>query len=220
MSTALEELLLHRATLYAAQAPGPSVMGLSTGYSQLDAVLPEGGWRLGALTEIIHSGASGEELQLVLPALAHLSRTNRWLACIAPPQLPQLAMLAAHGVEVSRLLLVHPRAGADGLRTVERALRLGTCGAVLAWPECGDPGTLQQLQHTALTSGAWGVLFRRARSAPATSPLALRLQVTTGNDGLTVDVLQRDTDKTRTSLRLPLPGARHITPPAVSTLMH
>jgi len=73
-------------------------------------------------------------LQVVLPALAKISQQRRWIAWVAPPYTPYAPALAAAGVDLSRVLLVYPRAGGNGLAAVERSLRSGTCGAVLAWP--------------------------------------------------------------------------------------
>ena len=132
-----------------------------------------GAWPTGTLTELRHSQAGGE-LSTVLPELARLSQAGRWLAWIAPPHLPLAPSLAAGGVNLSRILLVHPRAGGDGLRTVEQALRAGTCGAVLAWPAALDEAALQRLREAAAASRAWCILFRAELGADSPISLALR----------------------------------------------
>lgn len=114
----------------------------------------------GTLTEILTTQAGEQALGLVLPALARLSHERRWLAWIAPPHIPAGPMLAAAGVDLSRVLVVHPKATADGLRAVERALCAGTCGAVLAWLSGPDQRILQRLQHAAERGRSWGVVFR------------------------------------------------------------
>ena len=135
---------------------------------------------MGTLTEIRRfagtghaSSASGDEqngLQQLLPALAGFCH-DRWLVLVSPPQRPDIAALTAAGIDPSRVLLVHARDtqayknNADtrgGLNVVERALRSGTCGAVVAWLEECDTPTLQQLRGVAVEGGAWGVMFREA----------------------------------------------------------
>lgn len=156
---------------------------IPTGLPTLDADRPGGGWPRGALTEIWPSQTGGDELKWVLPALARLSQEGRWLAWIAPPHIPIAPTLAAHGVNLSRVLVVHPRAGSDGLRTVEMALRAGTCGAVLAWPAIGDEHTLRRLQEAAAASNAWCLLFRDPHTARPPAA-AMRPRVETARDTL------------------------------------
>ena len=116
----------------------------------------------GSVTEIQTRASTDRSLALVLPALAQLSRERRWLAWIAPPNMPAESELAAAGVDLSRVLVVYPRACADGLRAVERALRAGTCGAVLAWLSGADHDDLHRLRSAAVDGQSWGVMFRPA----------------------------------------------------------
>ena len=111
--------LLQRADLWRGGATSPAVSGIPTGFAELDALFPGGGWPRGALTEILMPREGIGALTLVLPTLARLSRENRWLAWVAPPYLPYAPALAAAGVDLSRVLLVHPRSNADGLWAVE-----------------------------------------------------------------------------------------------------
>ena len=116
----------------------------------------------GSLTEIQTQAGGDHSLALVLPALARLSQERRWLAWIAPPDVPPGPLLAAAGVDLSRVLVVYPRACADGLRAVEQALRAGTCGAVLAWLSGADNDDLYRLRSAAEAGHSWGVMFRAA----------------------------------------------------------
>jgi len=76
----------------------PATEAVPSGFADLDALLPGGGWPVGALTEILSEVEGIGALRLVLPALARLSQAERWLAWIAPPHLPYAPALAAHGV--------------------------------------------------------------------------------------------------------------------------
>jgi cell division inhibitor SulA len=117
-------------------------------------------WPVGTLTEVRATAQGSSDLGLVLPALAHLARQQRWLAWVAPPYLPSAATLASLGIDVSRILLIHPKAAADGLWAVEQALRSGTCGAVLAWLSHSDAEVQARLQRAAEAGRSWGILFR------------------------------------------------------------
>ncbi|MFA7386911.1 MAG: translesion DNA synthesis-associated protein ImuA [Thiohalobacteraceae bacterium] len=171
--------------------PGVAAPGLPSGFPELDAMLPDGGWPRGALTELLVSNEGVGALQLLLPALARLSQQRRWIAWVAPPYVPYRPALVAAGVDVSRLLFIHPRAGDDGLSTVEQSLRSGTCGAVLAWPMAGDGATLRRLQLAAAEGDARGVLFRPARLAEQPSPAILRLRIEQAENGLDLSLIKR-----------------------------
>jgi len=115
----------------------------------------------------------------VLPALAKISQQRRWVAWIAPPYVPY-APAWPPLCDLSRVLLIHPRAGGDGFAAVERSLRSGTCGAVLAWPTAGKArrcgGCNWRRQR-----GILGILFRPDRLAQHArrSSCACRLRVAT-----------------------------------------
>jgi protein ImuA len=121
---------------------------------------PDCAWPVGTLTEVRATAQGDCDLGLVLPALAHLARQQRWLAWVAPPYLPSTTTLVSLGIDVSRILLIHPKAVADGLWAVEQALRSGTCGAVLAWLSHSDAEVQARLQRAAEVGRSWGILFR------------------------------------------------------------
>lgn len=169
----------------------PPVKAVPSGYGALDALLPGGGWPCAALTEILAPGGEGlGELRLLAPALARLSRGDRWIAFIAPPYIPFAPAFTAAGVELSRLLLVHPKTRAEHLWAVETALRAGACAAVLAWPEGLGADSLRRWQLAAEAGESWGVLF--ARRAVQGSPAALRLALAPAGAGaVDVQILKR-----------------------------
>ena len=151
---------------------------VGTGFYTLDHLLPDGGWPRGQITELIVAHQGGDELRLILPALAKLGHEEvQWLAWIAPPYFPEAPTLTAHNVPLDRNLLVHPRAPADQLWALEKALRSGTCNAVIAWPPPSDFRTQRRLQLAAETGGAVVFFFYLEEQAPLNSFAALRLRV-------------------------------------------
>jgi hypothetical protein len=167
---------------------------LTTGFAALDALLPGGGWPLGALTEILVTREGIGELRLVMPALVRLSREKRYLAWIAPPHLPYAPALSAFGVELSRMLLIRPAAGGNArkerLWAAEQTMRSGACGAVLAWLSTEEDRSLRRLQLAAEIGRCWGVLFGPKQAAGRPSPAALRLLLEADPDGLAVQVFK------------------------------
>ena len=193
--------LLQRADIWRG-GDAPAVAGVSSGFVALDALLPGGGFPLGALTEILTPRVGVGELRLLLPTLARLAR-ERWIAFVAPPYIPYAPALVRAGIDLSHVLVVHARERGDVLWSVEQALRAGTCGAVLAWPgaarthgskpEGRDTAFkwLRRLQLAAEAGNAMGLMFMSSRAVANVSPAALRLAVEPQADGVAVRVLKR-----------------------------
>jgi hypothetical protein len=160
---------------------GPECIG--SDYPALDAALPGGGWPRGALTEVLYDHSGIGELRLLMPALARLSHQGGWIALVAPPHIPYAPALRQYGIDLSRVLLIHPNSRTDSLWALEQALRTGTCGAVLAWPRQIDDRSLRRLQLAAEAGDTLGVLFRETSAAEQPSPAALRLRVSRDEQG-------------------------------------
>jgi hypothetical protein len=188
----LTSLIRQRADLWRGGEISPTARpGTATGFQVLDETLAGGGWPRGAVTEILSSGEGVGAMDLLLPALARLSGEGRWIVLVAPPLVPYAPAFAARGVEPSRILLVQPQEGRDGLWALEQALRSGTCSAVLGWPRKLNPAVLRRLQLAAEEGESSGFLFRPAGVEKESSPAALRLQVRSTAKGIELDILKR-----------------------------
>jgi hypothetical protein len=169
---------------------------VSTGWPRLDARLPQGGWPLGTLVELLLPAAGVGELKLLLPALGVLAaqpqerETQRWLAWIGPPHTPYPPALAQGGIRPDRLLLVAAGRPQDRLWAVEQALRSDSCVAVLAWLDAVDDRWLRRLKLAAETGRALAVLFRPLRCRAQSSPAALRIALEATPGGLEAWVLK------------------------------
>jgi protein ImuA len=159
-----------------------------TGFADFDALLPDGGWPVGAITELMPETQGIGELSLLLPALAQLSRAGRYLVWIAPPCLPYPPALAQHGLVLSRLVLVQAHDTQAVLWAAEQALRCPAVGAVLAWPAALDERRVRRLQLAAETGGSCGLLYRPPSAALQSSPAALRLRLRALRPGLHVEI--------------------------------
>lgn len=109
------------------------VEALATGYPELDAELPGGGWPQGQLTECLSDQVGIGTLSLVMPTLARLSAGDGWLALVAPPYVPHAPAWLAAGVALQRLVILYP--GRELAWCVEQLLASGGFAAVLVWPE-------------------------------------------------------------------------------------
>lgn len=168
----------------------PARAVLSTGFESLDRALPGGGWPLSALVEILTVPGDPGSLWLTLPALTALSRRQQWIALVAPPRIPYAPALAGHGMDVGKILLVHPRAHGDALWAVEEALRSDTCSSVLFWLHGPDNKTLRRLQLAAEHGNTLGFCFRPAAHAGQRTTAAVRARVTPFDDGAVIDILK------------------------------
>ena len=161
---------------------------LPTGFAEFDALLPGGGWPVGAITELMPEAQGIGELSLLLPALAQLTRAGRYLVWIAPPCLPYPPALERHGLALNRLLLVQARDTQAVLWAAEQALRCPAIGAVLAWPAALDDRRARRLQLAAETGGSCGLLYRPPAAARQPSPAALRLRLKALDAGLHIEI--------------------------------
>ena len=102
------------------------------------------------------------------------------MVLVAPPYIPYAPAFVHHGINISRLLVVHCRRQADVLWATEQALHSGACAAVLAWPSGADERSVRRLQLAAERGNCWVVLFRSSRFRKQRSPAALRIHLQPG----------------------------------------
>jgi hypothetical protein len=159
-----------------------------SGFAELDASLPGGGWPVGAVSELMPETMGIGELSLLMPALCRLSRVERYIAWIAPPYLPYAPALAQAGLRLERVLIVHARNAQESLWAAEQALRCPAFGAVLSWPLGIADKNVRRLQLAAEAGGSLGILYRPAEAAREHSPAALRLRLSPASAGLMVEI--------------------------------
>lgn len=179
-----------------------------TGFPRLDAQLPGQGWPQVGLVEILIPHLAIGELYLVLPALAFLSRQPqaRWCAWMAPPEGPFsekglrpfhacgplelfAPALAAHGVSLSRVLVVRAEAP---LWACEQALRSGACDVVLAWVRRAPARSVRRLQLATERGRTLAFLFRTlsAQTLREPSRAAVRLALQPASGGVRLKLLK------------------------------
>jgi protein ImuA len=143
---------------------------LPFGTAAIDAVLPGGGLALGAVHEIVGSGADEEDgaaaSGFVAGILARLG-AGPVLWCLKRPDLYGPGLLA-HGLDPACLALVVARRDEDILWAVEEGLRTGATVGLAA--VVGEIGRLpmaagRRLQLAAERSGVTALLLRRWRNA-------------------------------------------------------
>jgi hypothetical protein len=178
--------LLERSDVWRGPCRSRAQPAIASGHAALDALLPGGGWPLGVLTEVCCAQPGMGEIGLLLPALAQLRESARWLAWVAPPHPLYAPALASAGVDIERCLVVEPpqpglrhapARAQQALWAAEQLLRGGACGAVLLWWDGEDANALRRLQLAAESGQSLAVLFRPETAAQRLSPAALRLRI-------------------------------------------
>jgi cell division inhibitor SulA len=186
----LEQILRRHDTWRGHGCAAASRENPSTGYPELDAVLPGKGWPAGALTEIFFDRPGIGELQLLMPAAARFTRNGHWLSLIAPPSIPYPPALAALGIDLRQVLLLRPGSAREQVWACEQLLKSGQCGAALMWLESVSEHLLRRLQQAAERSTAVTVLYRPRQAQPCVVS-ALRLHVEKQDSLTAIHVLKR-----------------------------
>ena len=172
--------LLQHPDLWRAGQLGRTPDTLTTGFPQLDAHLPGNGWPRAGLGEFLLSTVGVGELRLLAPLLAHVSHTEaRWIAWVNPPFVPYAPALSALGIDIGKILLIHPKDHKDALWALERASKSGTCSVALGWldEQKLNVKDTRRLQLAARRGRTFTCLFRPEQAAAQNSMAELRLQV-------------------------------------------
>ena len=161
-----------------------------SGVTELDAVLPNGGWPVGAIIELMPLSTGIGEFRLLMPILARLTRTERHVALIRTPYIPFAPALTQQGVQLDRLLIIDASSEEDTLWAFEQTLRCKSFGAVVAWPNVVKDREVRRLQLAAEAGRSIGFLYRSPAAALESSPAAVRLKLRATESGLQIDILK------------------------------
>ncbi|MDO6460238.1 translesion DNA synthesis-associated protein ImuA [Granulosicoccaceae sp. 1_MG-2023] len=198
MNPALEALLQSRRDLWQGDRHPGGQKTRASGFAELDAILPGGGWPAGSLTELLPEQPGIGELSLCLPLLAGITGKGSYAALVASPHTPYAPALAAAGVDLSRLWILDPGTPDDTLWASEQLLRAGAFGAVLFWAAQTRDAQQRRLQLAAESSDAIAICYRPGQAAASHSAAALRLHLQLRSDALHLHTIKaRSTTATR-----------------------
>ena len=114
----------------------------------------------GKVTEIVVQSSDSEQMTMLLPLLAQLSKDNRWFAWIAPPTTLPKALLEAAGIDLSKIMLLQPDQNHSTYQLACQALKAGTCHAVITWPGALSDEQLTGLETAAENGQSHGIVIR------------------------------------------------------------
>ena len=179
----------------------------ATGHSALDAVLPSGGWPVGALTELMVAHEGVGEFTLLLPALAALTQQQQWVALVAPPYIPYAPALVNAGIALEKLLIINCDDYKDAYWATEQLLRSAVFSSVVLWTEKNtDERRQRRLQLAAEQGKAWAVCYRPHHAARTSSPAGLRIVLQNSDHQLQVNVIKNRGGRL-SRLKLPMADA-------------
>ncbi|WP_251865278.1 translesion DNA synthesis-associated protein ImuA [Achromobacter sp. Marseille-Q4962] len=181
---------IHPAVWRASQLARGAARTLPTGHAALSAELPDGGWPLGSLIEVLTPHPGSGEIRLLRPALAQLE-TRRPIALVQPPHPPHIASWMSWKLDPRQLLWVAPEKPADALWATEQILKNGSCGAVLCWLPQVRPESLRRLHLAAQAGDLFFVALRPAGAARSATPAGLRLALEPAPGGVWAHLLKR-----------------------------
>ncbi|GAA0342992.1 translesion DNA synthesis-associated protein ImuA [Bowmanella denitrificans] len=153
---------------------------------ELSQFIP-GGLKEHALVEI-HSQIGIGEVRLLLPRLAANGQDHRLLVWVAPPHKINGECLHQTGIDLSRVLILHPRDGKEALWAAEQCLKSGTCHSVLLWHGDIEVAQAKRLQQACQQGRAQLFLLRTRQSISQSLPVSLSLQLEAHAEGLQIKV--------------------------------
>lgn len=192
MAATLEDVLRDPAVWRAGELAAARQPGIASGVPALDRELPERGWPVGALSEILCDDVGIGEVWLLLAAVAQIHRDGKGVVIIAPPYRPFLPAWRARGVDPARLLILDAE-GQDALCAAEQAARSRACGLVALWGDrlqLGDRA-LRRLHLAAALGDTCCIAYRHTRASLQPSPAPLRLALTAREGRLQIRILKR-----------------------------
>lgn len=115
----------------------------------------------GGITELVLTHNAPEQTQLLLPMVAHLSRTpsDRWLTWISPGPVDR-RLLESYGVDIRGIRLIHAPETDDNRWILWEALAKGNSHTVITSPGALSDRELKQLEAAALQGQCQALLLR------------------------------------------------------------
>ncbi|HVR51835.1 MAG TPA: translesion DNA synthesis-associated protein ImuA [Pseudorhodoferax sp.] len=179
-----------------------------TGWAELDAELPGGGWPEQSVVEILAAQPAVLEWRLLSPALQTVVQNGGQVVVVGPPRHPHLPGLQYMGLSDKQFVWVQADHPAERLWVTEQLIKSKAAGAVIAWLPKARAEQLRRLQ--VCTQGCEGLVFlcRPEAARHESSAAPLRVHAAAGTDWtLDVHILKRRGPTHERPLALPsIPG--------------
>ena len=165
---------------------------LSTGFADLDAELPGGGWPCHALTEVLQPQPTVAEWRLLGAAMRQGVAAGKDVVVVGPPKSPHLPGLQHLGIDERRLVWIQADAPAERLWVTEQLVKANAGGLLVSWLPQARQEQIRRLQVCSQACAGPVFLCRPAAAEHEASAAPLRVQVRFGLDWeLEVHILKR-----------------------------
>lgn len=181
---------------------------LPTGWDELDAQLPGGGWPCHAITELLAPQPGVVEWRVLGGLLRQVVAQDGQVVLVGPPKDPHLPGLVHAGADARHLVWIRADTPAERLWVTEQMIKSNAAGAVVAWLPQARQEQIRRLHVCALACGAPVFLCRPEAARHESSAAPLRAHVSYGLDWeLRVDLFKRRGPTLEEPLHLPsIPG--------------
>ena len=174
------------------QIGSPVTSVISTGFKDLDAELPGGGWPCQSLTELLQPQPTVAEWRLLGPAIRQVIARGQHLVVVGPPKSPHLPGLQHIGVDERHLVWIQTDTPAERLWVTEQVIKANAAGLLVSWLPQARQEQIRRLQVCAQSCDGPVFLCRPAATEHEPSAAPLRVQLHIGMDWeLRVHLLKR-----------------------------
>jgi len=142
---------------------------------QLDALFPAGCWPAAELSEVLCDKYE-TGLQLLLPLLAEQNAQNRWITLISPPANIDQKLFAFYGIDMSRVLLIHPKSDVNDKITMNKALKNGKSSIVILWTNNLSTRFLAQWRKSVKQGSCTGIIIHENDNSSNSNSIALAVE--------------------------------------------
>lgn len=163
-----------------------------TGWSELDAELPGGGWPQQSVVEILSAQPAVLEWRLLSPALRSIVQGGGQIVVVGPPRHPHLPGLQHLGLSERQFVWIQADQPAERLWTTEQLIKSRAAGAVIAWLPKARADQIRRLQVCAQGCDGLAILCRPEAARHESSAAPLRVHASAGLDwNLHVQIVKR-----------------------------
>lgn len=179
-----------------------------TGWSELDAELPGGGWPQQSVVEILSAQPAVLEWRLLSPALRSIVQGGGQVVVVGPPRHPHLPGLQHLGLSERQFVWIQADQPAERLWATEQLIKSRAAGAVIAWLPKARADQVRRLQVCAQGCEGLAILCRPEAARHESSAAPLRVNASAGLDwNLNVQIVKRRGPPHETPLTLAsIPG--------------
>jgi len=181
---------------------------VSTGWPELDAQLPGGGWPCRAISELLAPQPGIVEWRVLGGAMRQVVERKGQIVLVGPPKQPHLPGLVHAGASARHLVWIRAETPAERLWATEQMVKSNAAGAIVAWLPQARQEQIRRLHVCALGCDAPVFLCRPEAARHESSAAPLRVHASYGLDWeLRLEIFKRRGPALDRPLRLPsIPG--------------